>query len=100
MPTAEVPIDPKRLADYAGEFRVGKAQVLGFTVRDGRLLAREAGKGYNGLTPTGPDRFAVTAIGAQFVFRRGEGGEVIGVTLTQGGSRLEGRRAGVAVPQD
>ena len=96
VPTTEVPIDPKRLADYAGEFRVGKAQVLGFTVRDGRLLARESGKGYNGLTPTGPDRFAVTAIGAQFVFRRGDGGEVNGVTLTQGGSRLEGRRVGAA----
>jgi hypothetical protein len=58
--------------------------------------------GYNALTPTGTDRFAVATIGAQIVFQRGEGNAVVGVTLAQGGSQLEGRRVGeaVAVPQE
>ncbi len=92
--TAEVPIDAKRLDDYRGEFRVSKTQALNITVRDGRLLVRETGRGYSALTPTGPDRFAVTGIGAQLMFRRDAGHAVIGVTLAQGGSQLEGRRVG------
>jgi CubicO group peptidase (beta-lactamase class C family) len=92
--TAEVPIDPARLGDYKGEFRVGKARALVFTVRGGRLLVREAGRGDNTLTPTGPDRFAVTAIGAQLAFRRDARNAVVGVTLAQGGSQLEARRVG------
>ncbi|KIQ22915.1 beta-lactamase [Variovorax paradoxus] len=100
--TTEVPVDPKRLDDYKGEYRINKTKALGFTVRNGRLLVRETGRGYNALTPTGTDRFAVAAIGAQVVFQRGEGNAVVGVTLAQGGSQLEGRRMGevAAAPQE
>ena len=100
--TTEVPVDPKRLDDYKGEYRINKTKALGFTVRNGRLLVRETGRGYNALTPTGTDRFAVAAIGAQVVFQRGEGNAVVGVTLAQGGSQLEGRRVGevAAAPQE
>lgn len=100
--TVEVPIDAKRLDDYKGEYRVSRTQALSFTVRGGRLLVRETGRGYNALTPTGPDRFAVAGIGAQLVFRRDAGNVVVGVTLAQGGSQLDARRVGeaVAVPQE
>lgn len=84
VPTAEVPIDPKRLDEYRGEYRVTRTQSLNFTVRSGRLLVRETGRGYNALTPTGTDRFAVTAIGAQVMFRRDAANAVIGVSLAQG----------------
>ena len=102
VPTAEMPIDPERLVDYKGEFRITQTKALSFTVRGSQLLVRETGRGYNALTPTGNDRFAVTAIGAQFVFRRDEGHAVVGVTLAQGGSQLDARRVGeaVAVPQE
>ena len=101
VPTVEVPLDADRLDEYKGEFRVNKASALSFTTRNGRLLVRETGRGYNALTPTGSDRFAVTAIGAQFVFRRGEGRGVVGVSLMQGGSQVDAQRVGepVAVPQ-
>ncbi|NVM91470.1 serine hydrolase [Variovorax sp. SG517] len=92
VPTAEVPIDPKRLDEYRGEYRVTRTQSLNFTVRSGRLLVRETGRGYNALTPTGTDRFAVTAIGAQVMFRRDAANAVIGVSLAQGGSQLDARR--------
>jgi hypothetical protein len=97
-----VPVDPKRLEDYKGEFRVTKTKSLSFTVRSGKLLVRETGRGYNALTPTGNDRFAVTGIGAQFVFRRDAGNAVVAVSLTQGGSQLDAKRVGeaVAVPQE
>jgi CubicO group peptidase (beta-lactamase class C family) len=100
--TAEVPVDPKRLEDYKGEFRITKTKALSFMVRDAKLLVRETGRGYSALTPTGTDRFAVASIGAQFVFRRGDGNAVVGVSLTQGGSQLDARRVGeaVAVPQE
>jgi CubicO group peptidase (beta-lactamase class C family) len=102
VPTVEVPVDPKQLEDYKGEFRVTKAKSLSFTVRSGKLLVRETGRGYNALTPTGNDRFAVTGIGAQFVFRRDAGNAVVAVSLTQGGSQLDAKRVGesVAVPQE
>lgn len=90
--TVEVPLDAKRLDDYVGVFRVSRSSALDFTVRNGRLLVRESGRAYNALTPTGPDRFAVAAIGAQLMFRRGEGNAVVGVTLAQGGSQISGRR--------
>ncbi|WP_285412374.1 serine hydrolase domain-containing protein [Variovorax sp. efr-133-TYG-130] len=64
VPTAEVPLDPQRLDDYKGEFRISKAKALSFTVRGAKLLVRETGRGYNALTPTGADRFAVVGIGA------------------------------------
>ncbi|HEX7864437.1 MAG TPA: serine hydrolase domain-containing protein [Variovorax sp.] len=100
--TTEVPLDTKRLDEYKGEYRVTKTQSLSFTVRNGRLLVRETGRGYNALTPTGNDRFAVTAIGAQLVFRRDAANAVVAVSLMQGGSQLDGRRVGesAAVPQE
>lgn len=104
VPLVEVPVDAARLEDYKGEFRVSKTKSLSFTVRGARLLVRETGRGYNALLPTGNDRFAVATIGAQFLFRRGEGNAVVGVTLSQGGSQLDARRVGVgepvAVPQE
>ena len=102
VPTVEVPIDPKRLDDYKGEFRITKTKALSFTVRNAKLLVRETGRGYNALTPTGNDRFVVAGIGAQFVFRRGDGNAVVGVSLRQGGSQLDGRKVGeaVVVPQE
>ncbi|MDN6885805.1 serine hydrolase domain-containing protein [Variovorax sp. CAN2819] len=99
VPTAEVPIDAKRLDEYRGEYRVTKTQSLNFTVRSGRLLVRETGRGYNALTPTGNDRFAVTAIGAQVMFRRDAANAVVGVSLAQGGSQLDARRVGEAATQ-
>ncbi|MFM9926981.1 serine hydrolase domain-containing protein [Variovorax sp. H27-G14] len=102
VPTAEVPIDPKRLDDYKGEFRVSKTKALSLTVRGGKLLVRETGRGYSALTPTGTDRFAVTGIGAQLVFRRDAGNAVVGLTLAQGGSQLDAQRVGdaAAAPQE
>jgi len=99
VPTAEVPIDPKRLDEYRGEYRVTRTQSLNFTVRGGRLLVRETGRGYNALTPTGTDRFAVTAIGAQVMFRRDAANAVVGVSLAQGGSQLDARRVSDAAAQ-
>lgn len=96
VPTTEVPLDPKRLDDYKGEYRVTKSKSLSFAVRSGRLLVRETGRGYSALTPTGADRFAVTAIGAQVVFRRDASNAVVAVSLMQGGSQLDGRRVGEA----
>ncbi|MBN8753769.1 MULTISPECIES: serine hydrolase domain-containing protein [Variovorax] len=96
VPTTEVPIDPQRLDDYRGEFRINKTKALSFTVRGSKLLVRETGRGYNALTPTGTDRFAVVGIGAQFVFRRDAANAVVAVSLTQGGSQLDARREGVA----
>jgi hypothetical protein len=102
VPTVEVPLDAQRLDAYRGEFRINKTSALRFVVRNGRLLARESGRGYNALTPTGNDRFAVAAIGAQFVFRRGADNAVVGVSLMQGGSQLDAQRVSesVAVPQE
>ena len=99
VPAAEVPIDAKRLDEYRGEYRVTRTQSLNFTVRGGRLLVRETGRGYNALTPTGTDRFAVTAIGAQVMFRRDAANAVIGVSLAQGGSQLDARRVSDAAAQ-
>jgi CubicO group peptidase (beta-lactamase class C family) len=95
--TTEVQVDPARLDDYKGEFRVGRNKALVFSVRSGRLLVRETGRGYNALTPTGNDRFAVAAIGAQLQFHRDARNAVVGVTLAQGGSQLEARRTGEPV---
>jgi CubicO group peptidase (beta-lactamase class C family) len=94
--SAEVPIDAGRLDDYKGEYRVNKAKVLSFTVRGGKLLVRESGRGYNALTPTGTDRFAVVGIGAQLVFRRDARNAVVGVSLAQGGSQIDAQRVGEA----
>ena len=99
VPTAEVPIDAKRLDEYRGEYRVTRNKSLSFTVRSGRLLVRETGRGYSALTPTGNDRFAVTAIGAQVMFRRDAANAVVGVSLAQGGSQLDARRVGDAAVQ-
>ncbi len=99
VPTAEVPIDAKRLDEYRGEYRVTRTQSLIFTVRGGRLLVRETGRGYIALTPTGADRFAVAAIGAQVMFRRDAANAVVGVSLAQGGSQLDARRVGDAAAQ-
>jgi CubicO group peptidase (beta-lactamase class C family) len=87
----EVPVDAAALAQYRGDYRVSPGKSLEFTVRGGRLLVRESGRGYNPLKPVGRDRFVVGEIGAQLVFKR-EAGAIVGVTLAQGGSEITARR--------
>ena len=85
-----IDIDPARLADYAGVFRISPKAAFTFVVQDGKLYGRLTGQRFAPLTPSAPDTFMFPGVGAEFGFTRSEG-RVAAVTLRQNGGILAAR---------
>ncbi|WP_168173565.1 serine hydrolase [Polaromonas sp. A23] len=95
--TTPVAADAGVLAAYAGVFRVDKLTAFTFVPQDGLLYRRITGGGFRPMVQTGPDTFADTAFGVQYVFTRRDGA-ITGVDYTQGGGGMSGVRTGEAAP--
>jgi serine-type D-Ala-D-Ala carboxypeptidase/endopeptidase len=92
-----IAVDPARLRDYVGVFRVNATQAFTFVAQDGALQGRVTGQRFQPLTAAAPDVFTFPAEGAQFSFTR-EGGKVTGAILRQRGIEMTARRAAEAAP--
>ena len=94
-----MPLDPSRLADYAGVFRVDPELALVAVVQGGALQIRATGSVFRAYLPVAPDVFTRPAGGAEIRFIRGEGG-VVAVELAQYGRLTAARRTTDPVPVD
>ena len=92
-----IAVDPARLPDYAGVFRVNATQAFTFVAQDGALQGRVTGQRFQPLTAAASDVFTFPAEGAEFSFTR-EGGKVTGAILRQRGIEMRARRAAEAAP--
>ena len=97
--------DAEAFEEYAGRYALDAApnMILTFTRDDETLYAQLTGQPRLEIVPTSDSTFRLLAVEASLTFLRGDGGDVEGVTLHQGGAdqhatRLEGETAEEWVP--
>ena len=93
-----IPVEPERLADYAGVFRVDPELALVCVVHAGALYVRATGSVFRAYIPVAPDVFARPAGGAELSFTRRDGA-LAGVSLAQYGRLTTATRTTDPVPQ-
>ncbi|MFT3867417.1 MAG: serine hydrolase [Nibricoccus sp.] len=90
----EQPIEPKKLKEYAGIYRVGEEiELVAAIGREKRLLVCFTGQDYGPpLSYAGNDRFFSRKVAAEFEFSRDAHGKIETMTLIQNGRRLTAQR--------
>ncbi|HWJ95682.1 MAG TPA: serine hydrolase [Telluria sp.] len=94
---SHIEIDPSRLTEYAGVFRINPNSAFTFLPQDGKLYGRLTGQAFAPLSASAPDTFVFPEVAAEFTFKR-TGGKVDGVTLRQRGSVMTAALTGEPVP--
>ncbi len=94
-----ISIDPLKLADYRGVYRVDPELALVCVVQHGALQVRSTGGVFRAFVPVAPDVFTRPAGGAQLTFLRRDG-VVVAATVAQSGNRTTGQRGSDAAPDD
>lgn len=92
-------IDPMKLADYRGTFRVDRELALVCVVQHGALHVRSTGGVFRAYLPVAPDVFTRPDGGAQLSFARRDG-VVVAATLEQSGNTTTAQRSTEAAPDD
>lgn len=89
---AEVTLDDKMLDDYVGTYPLTPEFSLRIFREGSRLLLQATGQQSVPIFAEAEDRFFLKIVDAQLTFRRNEKGQVVSVTLHQGGRDLPGPR--------
>lgn len=82
-----IDVDPARLLEYAGVYRIDSKAAFTFVDQDGQLYGRLTGQPFNALVASSPDVFSFPAVSAEFHFTR-TAGKISGVTLRQRGAEV------------
>ncbi len=86
-----IQLDPAVYDAYAGQYDLPNLSVA--ILREGdQLFASPAGQPKLQMFPESETRFFLKEVDVQIEFHRGEDGKVTGLTLTQGGMKMEGKR--------
>lgn len=85
-------LTPAELQAYAGDYPLMPQFSLKVFERDGKLFIQGSGQQAMATEPVAKDVFSVTQAGAEFRFERAANGEVVSITLLQGGQALRGEK--------
>ena len=91
-PRTEIQLPAETLEDYVGSYELAPGATIDITLEGGQLFGQPTGQERLPIFPEALDRFFVRAVDAQVAFTRGDGGEVAGLVLTQGGTQQTARR--------
>jgi hypothetical protein len=80
-------IDPEKLEDYIGRYRLAPGVVIDGEARDGQLFAQLTGQTAFPVFAYEPDRFFYKVVDAQLHFERNDAGNVDAVVLHQMGEQ-------------
>lgn len=80
------------LAPYAGSFELAPNMILEATVRGAQLVVKLTGQAAYPVFNTAPDRFEYDVVEAALSFERDGTGQIVAVTLHQGGRDLRAPR--------
>lgn len=87
-----VAVPDEVLESYVGRYELGPNFVIAIT-RDGdQLYAQATGQPRFEIYPSSESRFYLEAVDAQLTFDRDENGEVVGLTLHQGGRNMPAKK--------
>jgi D-alanyl-D-alanine carboxypeptidase len=76
-----IAVDPARLQDYVGVYRISEDATRTITLEDGRLYSQRTGGTRMELRPTGEDVFLFAASGTRLRFERDAAGRVTAMVL-------------------
>jgi serine-type D-Ala-D-Ala carboxypeptidase/endopeptidase len=89
----QVPIDPAKLAAYAGRYPLTPRFVLTVTPRDGRLMVQATGQDEYEVYPESDTRFFYRVVNAQITFELAPDGTAAALVLHQNGRDRRGIRS-------
>jgi serine-type D-Ala-D-Ala carboxypeptidase/endopeptidase len=89
----QVPIDPAKLAAYAGRYPITPRFVLTVTPRDGRLMVQATGQHEYEVYPESDTRFFYRVVNAQITFELAPDGTAAALVLHQNGRNRRGVRS-------
>jgi hypothetical protein len=90
-PVARVKVDPARLAQYAGVYRVAPLGVVEVELRDDKLFGSPAGEARRELVPIAENRFFVEVVNLEVSFRA-EGSKMLIAIRHQAQAEMQGER--------
>jgi CubicO group peptidase (beta-lactamase class C family) len=85
-----IAIAPETLNDYVGSYELQPGFEIAITTKEGKLYAQATGQPQFEIFAEANDTFFLRVVAAQLVFGRNESGDVINVTLNQGGQSMTG----------
>lgn len=85
-------VSSKTLESYVGHYPLMQRFALKVAVSNGRLTIQGTNQPALAVIAVGPDEFSRDDVGAHFTFQRDAAGEVISVTLNQGGQTISGKK--------
>jgi len=89
----QVPIDPAKLAAFAGRYPLTPRFVLTVTPRDGRLMVQATGLGEQEVFPESDTRFFSRVVDAQITFELAPDGTASALVLHQNGRNRRAARS-------
>ncbi len=87
-----IPLDPKVMEKYVGEYQIGTNIVVTITLEGGKLMGQLGGQGKFSLLPESETEFYSKDVNAQVIFIRSAAGLVTGFTLKQGGANTPAKK--------
>lgn len=78
------------LNDYSGRYELRPGFIIEVTSKEGRIFGQATGQPEFEMFAEAEDTFFLKAVAAQLVFGRNETGEVVNLTLNQGGQSMKG----------
>ncbi|MBT8305939.1 MAG: serine hydrolase, partial [Maribacter sp.] len=87
-----VAIAPEVLNDYVGIYELQPGFEIAITTKDDKLFAQATGQPQFEIFAEAEDTFFLKVVAAQMVFGRNDSGEVVNVTLNQGGQSMTGAK--------
>ena len=82
----------EELAEYAGDYELAPGFVLTIYTEDDQIFGQATGQGSAEIFPSEKDEFFYTVVDAQLSFNRNDDGEIISLTLHQGGQVIPGKK--------
>ncbi|MBX7174240.1 MAG: serine hydrolase [Pyrinomonadaceae bacterium] len=88
----EIALDSKVIEKYVGSYEVAPGVVISFTVENGKLIGQLGDQPKFGLVPETETRFFAKDKNALITFNKDANGQVIGMTLRQGGGDIPAKK--------
>ncbi len=88
----EIALDPKVMEKYVGQYEVAPGVVVAFTIENGKLTGQLGDQPKFGLIAETENRFFAKDKNALITFNKDASGQVIGMTLRQGGGDIPAKK--------
>ncbi len=85
-----ITVPAEKMEDYVGVYELQPGFSITVSTKEGKIFAQATGQNQFEIFAEAEDTFFFKVVAAQLVFERNGGGDVIAVTLKQGGQQLKG----------